>query len=77
MLDDFPNLSPLQENHWDTFRDLNKIVGTQFCKDNLIGLEQLLVIDYRPRFVQNCLNNAIMAPNWTDEDILGLPNLAD
>lgn len=39
LLDDFPNLSPLQVNHWDTFRDLNKIIGAQFCKDNLIGLE--------------------------------------
>ena len=39
MLDDFPNLSPLLENHWDTFKDLNKILGAQFCKDNLIELE--------------------------------------
>ena len=28
MIDDNPNLRPLQNNHWDVFRDLNKMVGS-------------------------------------------------
>ena len=32
MMDDFPNLKPLQNNPWDDFRDINKVAGSDVCQ---------------------------------------------
>ena len=77
MLDECPNLAPLQATHWDVYRDLNKIAVSETCQSYRIDLDQLLVVDRLSEHVQSCLSNAILSPEYVEEDILGLPNPQD
>lgn len=58
-MDENPRLRPLQKNHWDTYRDLNKIIASDYCRENRIGLTSICVVDSEAEKVQSCIENAI------------------
>ena len=71
---DNPKLISLQENHWDTYRDLNKVVLSKVCRERNIKLNQICLVDNDIKKLQECLANCILSPCYTDEDVLGLPD---
>ena len=44
-MDENPRMKALQKNHWDTYRDLNKVVMSDLCRENKIGLGQICLVD--------------------------------
>ena len=74
-MDENPRLRPLQKNHWDNYRDLNKVVTSDLCQRYQIGLGKICLIDNEVEKVQGCLENTILSSGYTTQDILGLPNL--
>ena len=45
MFDDYPLYKPLQKDHWDALRDLNKVMADDFCMENEIDLDRICVIE--------------------------------
>ena len=71
MMDNFPHLKPLIKKHWDSVRDLNKVMVSDLCKSNRIGLEQMCIVDNDEKKLQTCKENTILADEYTTEDVMG------
>ena len=75
--DCYPQLEALKENHWDMTKDLNKVLISDLCQENGIELEQICVIDNDEHKLQLCLDNTILADEYTEDDVLGLSERDD
>ena len=65
-------LKPLQENHYDAVRDLNKIMASEVATRNKIDKSRICLVDTLATHVQSCIENSITPPEFTEEDVTGV-----
>ena len=65
----------LIQDEWDTYRDLEKVYESHFCRKGKYGPANTLVLDSDARKVQRCLGNAIVGEAYCLEDVDGKPRL--
>lgn len=59
----------LAENKWDTYRDLNKIYKDEFSDQHGLNKSNTLLIDSEVRKVQYDLENSLVFPAYTQQDV--------
>ena len=62
------------KTHWDAYRDLDKVVMSDYCLEHKIVLGKICLIVNEAEKLQSCRENSILSSGYSAEDILGLPH---
>ena len=69
-------MRPLIKKHWDTFKNINLVIADPICAERGLDQGKILILDDDQRKLQSCKENSLLVQEYTEQDVLGLPDPA-